>query len=240
MSSVNEISYVVTAQVQKQKVTIWLDALGTSMPLHVPIALEGDWPHFANVGEVKKTVISELSYYNEYDVTNLIVYKAGYFNYGEMPSPVQTGWEVGDTGLPDTYAVNDRTEVIVALDAMVRDGAGPRACDFKQHDEQQRFDEESDTTCRAFMDGYKVGYKVGFAAAWDSKGEPTAAYMAYVAYSIGEGKDDDKKGEPTAEGADGEHKDEADDTKGEQTSTLQSSSSASSALIVQPGSVVES
>ena len=239
--SVNEISYVVTGQVQKQKITIWLDALGTSMPLHVPIALEGDWPHFANVGEVKKTVIAELSYYKEKDVTNLVVYKAGYFTDGDMPSPLQTGWEVGYTGLPDTYAVNDRTQLIVALDVMVGEADGPRACDFKQHDEEQqrdfkqRFDEECDTTCRAFMDGYKVGYKVGYKAAWDTNGEPTAAYTAYVAYAVGEGKDDDTKGEPTAaiheEGADGERKDEAD-TKGDQTSTLQSTSSASSAFVV--------
>ena len=54
----NKISYIVVKQEHMQDITIWLDALGTSMPLDVNIS-----HHVAIALEVKKTVVAQVPRY---------------------------------------------------------------------------------------------------------------------------------------------------------------------------------
>ena len=140
---VNEISYIVTRQVNKQRVEMWLDSLGVGIPLHVATSGLEPWPHFANVLEVKKTLIAEVSYYKDKETKHLLVYKAGYWENG-VPTPYQTGFEQEDGSLPDDWVVNDRTSLIIAIDGAMLVETGLRQCDFAAHREDDDADDKNE------------------------------------------------------------------------------------------------
>ena len=115
-------------QVEKQKIHVYYDAIGSWGQLWVPVSGDEPWPRLAKVRECKTTLLETMCHsYGKFTENDLDVFKAS-SSSGVLSSPLEDEW-----------FINVRECVVVVLNP----NAGDQHDGDKQHGGEQQHDDGS-------------------------------------------------------------------------------------------------